>query len=208
MEMPPGQEQPGSVSFFIAHAQRRNPEAQVTAISLTRGYNPVDKSTTLTFGEPMTLDVDAPRTQQRELDRALVRQIGLGVEVNAAQATSAILYERCVRGQLEPAPIDDLQTAVFGVLSALGPDRCEPEALENPARATARTLRWLAKKDMLELRKGRVRPNREAILSQPPLDRTYKRLNPVKYLTNQILHLDEAVCEIRRQALEGLNASR
>ncbi|MCK5558108.1 MAG: hypothetical protein KAJ01_07010, partial [Candidatus Hydrogenedentes bacterium] len=42
---------------------------------------------------------------------------------------------------------------------------------------------------------------RERILSAPPVDHDYKKRNPVKYLANQVAHLEEVVSAVETRVL-------
>ena len=67
--------------------------------------------------------------------------------------------------------------------------------------AVNRTAKYLRKKGMLHLRAKTIVPICDAILSVPALDPRYKKRNPVKYLTNQILHMSEVTALIEEAVL-------
>ena len=65
-----------------------------------------------------------------------------------------------------------------------------------------RTLAYLERRGMLARRGDAVTLDEAAILSVPPLDSTYVKRNPVKYLTNQIMHLGDVI-ELLEEAAQS-----
>jgi len=201
MEYRDGVEEPGGVGFFLAHAQRGNPEAAVPAVPLSRTHNPVKKHDALVFGEPLYLAPNANREEQRDFDLRLVVAMAQGVEVNVAHLTSAILYLRCLHGLDGPVSVRVIENAIREVVDGLEGRYVDPAARNDLPRELKRTLRFLEKSGVLRRSGVRVFPHCQAILSAPPPDSGYRKANPAKYLTNQILHLGDVCAALERVVL-------
>jgi 1-acyl-sn-glycerol-3-phosphate acyltransferase len=196
-----GLDEPGAVSFFLQHVQRRKPEPPVAVVPLTRTYNPATRRSTVVVGEPQYLPAGAGREAQREFDFNLMKVLGDRVEVNAAHTVAALAYLRCLHAHPSEVPAAWFEDGTRRVLEAVRANRCvDPDSLNDAAGQVRRVLRWLAKSGMLERRGASVVLNREAILYAPAPDRDYRRRNPVKYLTNQILHLPDVVAALEEAA--------
>ncbi len=194
-------ERPGGISFFLHAVQARDAKARVSAMPAVRNFNPVSGHSSVIFGEEMFLPRGASRADQRAFDERLIERLGPLVEVNAAQVVSAILYTRCLHGLTAPIPTDELVRLTSGLFDALRHPYLDPEDKADLARAVRGTLRYLQKYGMLTMKRREVVPNTAAILATPALTKTFRKLNPVKYLTNQILHLGEITSLIESRTL-------
>lgn len=193
-------QEPGGVSFFIHHTQRRNEGLTVGAVPVVRTFNPVNKHSTMIFGPAQYLVRDADKEAQRDFDCRLVEVMAGLVEVNVAHVLSALLYLRCLHALTGPLPMDGLQNAVKEVLTETGHPYIHPENMEELPTMVRKTLAYLEKRSMLT-RKGRtVVPNAGAILNVPELNGSYRKQNAVKYLTNQILHLSGVTSLVEKKA--------
>jgi 1-acyl-sn-glycerol-3-phosphate acyltransferase len=193
MEYRDGIEEPGGVSFFLAQAQRSKPDVAVPAIPLARTHNPVTKQDALVFGKPQYLEPGAGREKQREFDLALAEVMGQLIEVNVAHLASAIIYLRCLHGLHGALSVTGLESSIREVVNGLQGRYVDPAAREDLPRAVKRTLKFLERRNMVQVIGGEILPNVEAVLATPPSGAKYKEANPVKHLVNQVIHLAD-VC--------------
>ena len=205
MEYRDGIEEPGGVSFFVVHAQRRSPELRIPAVPVARTYNPVTRSSVVAFAPPLFLETGASRDAQRDFDLALAVRIGDAVELHALHLVSAILYLRCLHGACGAVPEARLCAQTAAVVAAL-PDRLMDPALRaDPDAAVRAALRWLAKAGMVRHSAPGWQPDAPKILAAPALENDYRKRNPVKYHINQLLHFDDVVRLLNAEALRGLS---
>jgi hypothetical protein len=195
-------QRPGAISFFLHAAQGRDDRIVVSAVPAVRNYNPVTRHTSVIFGPEQFLRRGASRSEQRVFDERLIEVLGPLVELNAAQLVSAVLYTRCVHGRTGPIDVARLERIVADVFDATTHAYLDPEDTADVARAVRNTLRYLRKSGMLRMRRGRVFSDSPAILATPPLTTTFRKQNPVKFLTNQILHLGDVIASVERRVLE------
>ena len=200
MEYRDVRDEPGGVSFFLAHGQRGDTRVQVPAVPVTHTYNPATKVSVIAIGERQYLPPDADRTTQREFDLHLVEVMAELVEVHVPHVLSGILYLRCLHNQAGPLEKTWLETAVRNVIDATPNRLVDPNVRENLPREMRRTLKYLRSHSMIFTTRHTVIPNPETILAAPPIDKHYQKLNPVKYLTNQIIHLPDLCRAIERVA--------
>ncbi len=194
-------QEPGGVSFFIHQTQRRQPDVRVPAIPVVRTYNPVSKRSAMIIGEPVYLESDATRDIQRAFDIRLVVAMSQYFEINVPIVLSAVLYLRCLHALPNPVREEELTDIVARILEKTDHPYIDPEGLEQTALAVRQTITYLQKRKMLVRRGDAVECDVEAILSVPDLTSKYRLLNPVKYLTNQILHLGEVTGLIQDEVL-------
>ncbi len=192
--------EPGAVSFFLAQAQRRVSGPPVPAAPLARTYNPVSRRSAIAFGPPLHLSAEGGRGAQRALDYALAEAMGDLVEINAAQLAAALLHNRCLRGPGNVS-IAALSAAMNDIVRRVPDRHVDPALRDSPEHELRETLRYFQKRLMIRLRPGEVRPRRDAVLATPPLDKHYRKRNPVKYLANQLLHLPDVTAAIEDAAL-------
>jgi hypothetical protein len=171
--------------------QGRDDHIVVSAMPAVRNYNPVTRHTSVIFGPEQFLRRGSSRSEQRAFDERLIEVLGPLVEVNAAQLTSAAIYTHCIHGLTRQLTVERLVRIVTEVFDATTHAYLDPEDTADVGRAVRAALRYLKKRGMLEVRRGRVLPNVPAILDTPALTTKFREQNPVKFLTNQILHLGE-----------------
>jgi len=197
-----GVESPGSIAFFLAQAQRRNPALAVAAVPVGRTYNPVTGVSAVILGPPLYLAPGARREAQRELDDNLILAISELVEINTPHLLGGLLYLRCLHGLTAEISRDSLAQMVRAVLAALPAGRYVDPALDrDPAGEMSATLRYFRRAGMVRLAGNRVLCHRDAILHAPDLDVGYRAANPVKFSANQILHLPDVVAALEAAAL-------
>lgn len=193
---------PGAVSLFLHHAQRRRPERTASAVPMARTFNPVTKRSTFVFGAPQQLQADPSRAALREFDCHLVEVLASLVELNVPMVLSTLLYLRCLHGRTGPITDKALYEAVGAVFEATDHPYVNPADREDIGGACRQTIAYLHARGMLTHRAGEVSPKAQAILSVPKLDYSYRKHNAVKFLANQVVHLDDVVRLIDAQALE------
>ncbi|MBI5094877.1 MAG: hypothetical protein HZB26_20870 [Candidatus Hydrogenedentes bacterium] len=193
--------EPGSVSFFIAQAQRRNPDTRVAAVPITRTLNPVNNRSTIILGDPQYIEPGADRAAQRAFDFALMERLGDLVEVNAAHLLGGVIYLYCLHDRGGCVPISELESRVAAARDRITARYISAEAVSQLGAEIRCALAHFQARSMLQLSGDRVELNRDAILSAPEPDREYKEKNPVKFLVNQIVHLPDVVAAIEDAAL-------
>ena len=194
--------EPGGVSFFLNMIHRRDPEGTYSAVIAMRNYNPARDHSTVIFGPEQFLKDGATREEQREFDCSLVEIMSQYVEVCVPQILAAILYARCLHAQSGPMSIAVLQAAVRRVVEETDYPYFDEEDTADVDEAVHLSLTYFRKHKMLEVRGNEVCPDADRILSTPELTGKFKKMNPVKYLTNQILHLGELVELIQKITLK------
>ena len=192
---------PGGISFFLHALQNRDPDLKASAIPAARNYNLVTRHTSVIFGPEQILKRGASREEQRAFDSRLIEVLGHLIEINVTQILAALLYMRCLHGMKAPIAVDDLSEMVQGLIDETRHPYIDPEDAEDIPAAVDRTLRFFRKCGMLERNGAKVIPNVEKILSVPELTTKYRKENPVKYLTNQILHLGDVTALIEAKVL-------
>jgi hypothetical protein len=146
LEYREGIEEPGSVSFFLAQAQRKHPDLKVAAVAFARSFNPVTKHSTIAFGEPCFLETDAGREAQRAFDFDLIRRMGELVELHVPHALSLILYLRCLHGMPGTLEQDDVCERVLTLFRAVAAHRLvDPQAVPEMAGQVGRALPFFVK---------------------------------------------------------------
>lgn len=193
-------DEPGGCSFFVAQAQKANPHVRIPVTPIGRSYDPVTRETAVVFGAPHYLEPGADRKAQREFDLEIAAAIGELVEVNAAHLVAALLYLAALHGG--PMDLDEtaLSAAAAHVAAGLAAATAAPELQQQPQEACMAALAHFEKARMLRRNRDSLALDRDRILSCPPPDRTYRKLNPVKFQVNQILHLDAVIAAIEEQA--------
>jgi 1-acyl-sn-glycerol-3-phosphate acyltransferase len=193
-------QEPGGVSFFLNMVHRRDPEGKYGAAIAMRNYNPARDHTSVVFGPVQYLKDGATKDEQRDFDCQLVETMSQYVEVCVPQIVAAILYARCLHGMIDPIAVPELQRAVARVMDETTHPYLDEEDAEDVDEAVRLALAYFRKHKTLEIRGESVYPDAEQILSTPELTGKYKKMNPVKYLTNQILHLGDLVELIQVEA--------
>ncbi len=195
-----GMTEPGSVAFFQAQAQRRRPDPRVPAVPFARSHHPVSTVSCIVFGEALELPEKADREQQRALDFALLERIGGLLEIHLPHLLCGILYLRALHGRREPVARAALGQALTRTRDALTHPYVDPRAFECFEEEFTGALRYLGKHGMLVARGAEIVPRYEAILTNPPLDSKYRKRNPVRYYSNQLLHLASVCDTLEREA--------
>lgn len=197
LEVHTGGDEPGSVAFFLAQAQRRNPGLAVPGVPVGRTFNPIKKVSAVIVGEPRFLEPNARREAQRDFDAALLCDLSDLVELHMLHFLSMFIYLQCLHDRPLTLDTKELTAIVRRMLEALRHRYTDPALDTSFDDDLAQALRYLAQLKMLTRQRDRVTLNREAILDCPEMDTRYRTANPVKYHVNQILHLSDvvAVCE-------------
>jgi len=193
-------QEPGSASFFVAQAQRGHQEGlDVAVVPLTRTWNIATGKDTVVLGHPLRLPPRASREEQRALDFALVEAIAENVTVTATQIAAGILYLRALHGLPETMQRKEFDEKARAVVERITDHYVDPQAHSDLAGEVSAALRHFGKAGLVHLSRAVIRLDRSKVLATPPLDRTFRKLNPVKYSLNQILHFADVT-----QALEEI----
>ncbi len=192
---------PGAISFFLHSLQSRDRDIKVSAVPSSRNYNPITKHTSVVFGPEQFLKPGASREERSAFDHRLIEVMAGLIEINAAQVLAALLYTRCLHGMTAPIAVSDLKELVGGILRETQHPYVDPEDLADVPFAVDRALRYFKKRGMLDRKDSKITPKAPAILSVPALTIEYRKENPVKYLTNQILHLSEVTAHVEQKVL-------
>lgn len=193
MEYREGIEEPGGPSFFAAQAQRSRPDLRVPIVPIARSYNPATRKTTVSFGAPLYLGPNVDRAAQRALDYQLIEAMEGCLEIHVSHLVATLLYAHRLHQRQPPIRIADIEKALRRVLAAIPNRRVDPAGQTDLLREIRATLRYFARHGMLDVRDDLVYPKDAAILAAPPLDRSYRDANPVKFLANQIAHMQDVV---------------
>jgi 1-acyl-sn-glycerol-3-phosphate acyltransferase len=206
-----GIEEPGGVSFFLSHGGRRAGKP-IPAVPLARTHNPVTGVSTVVMGAPCYLPDGAGREAQRDFDLMLAVEISSLTQVHALHAVCLSLYLRCLHGLPQNIALEDLVRDVEQILRQASEHHYTQDG-DRAQGATRDALRWLEKQGMLMLRSGPdgpcVEANASAILATPALDTRYRKLNPVKFYCNQVMHFQDVVAAAEERVLgRGNEAQR
>jgi 1-acyl-sn-glycerol-3-phosphate acyltransferase len=230
MEVPPPLEL-GKVSFFAATAQReryskggRNVTAPVAMVPTGISFNPISKKTTLVFGEAVYLEPDrpdkkVPRTVLNEFDHELLRLVSRLVEINLVQlAALYLLHYVWHAGSVKEWHGQGiyLRKAVFKTeLAEIARTMKQDgslllgDSLDSEFSGTFKRVEKLfTRRDMVEPIGDALLLHHDRILAAPPVDREYRKRNPVKYFANQIAHFQEIVSLVEERVLRTVGAER
>jgi 1-acyl-sn-glycerol-3-phosphate acyltransferase len=193
--------EPGAVSFFLAHAQRRRGEP-VPAVPLVRTVNLVERSNTLIFGRPQYLPLDNDRQSQRAFDRRLAVTMSDLVEVNVPQVACALLYLRALHHQPAHLLKEELTSMLREVFRRLTHPYIAPAVGQDLAGALTMTLAYLRRHGLVEMHGKSLQLLPEQWLGPPPADGRYRNHSPARYMINQITHLEQVIKPIQEVVLE------
>ncbi len=194
--------EPASVSLFIRHARRRGARRDMPVVPMARTYNPVSERTAVVFGKPLTMPAWTGRHDERAFDLELAARMGDLVEINVPHIVSGLLYLRALHNLAEPPAVEQLDQTVANVLGQIKHRHIDPAAC-GPTRRdeVIRTLDFLENRGMLRVRNAKVIVDTNVVLCAPPLDKTYRRANPLKHIMNQVIHLRDLKAALERCAL-------
>lgn len=193
MEFREGFDEPGGVSFFLIHGERRCGQP-IPCVPIARTHNVITRKSAVVISPPRYLDPRASREAQRQFDFDLAVAIGELVEVNLIHLVSGLLYLRALHARDTRIAPEALLGAVRRVVAGLPDTRHRDPALAHvDVRAVRDVLRLFSRRGLIRREGAVFRLLPEAVLCAPPLDTKYLRRNPVKYHVNQILHLGDVV---------------
>ncbi len=230
MEVPPPLEL-GKVSFFAVTAQRErytkrggNVAAPVAMVPTGISFNPISKKTTLVFGKAVYLESDppdkkVPRAVLNEFDHDLLRLVSRLVEINLVQLASLyLLHYAWHAGSLKEwhGQGIHLKKAVFASdlaeiarVMKLNDGLLLGDSLDSEFSVTLKRVEKLfTRRDMIEPIGDGLLLHQDRILAAPPVDREYRKRNPVKYYANQIAHFQEVVSLVEERVLRTVDAER
>ena len=184
-------QEPGSLSFFLAMIQRKQKDGVFSAVPVGRNYNPVRNQTAMIYGPEQFLDPKATKDEQRDFDFHLVEVMSELVEICVVQIISALLYTIALHHRAEAISQEQMHAWVNELWeSDLHPWWDEEDNKDVDGSVNA-SLAYLEKHGMIQQRGDQIHLNTEAILHAPALESDYINVNPVKYFTNQNLHLGD-----------------
>ena len=185
----------GSVGFFLAHAQSGHPELQIPAVPMARAFNPATKCSTIVFGPPHYLEMEGTRSpdraRQRAFDFALFQAMADLVEVNAAHLVATMFYLNALHGCSNSLEMSVLQENVRKIAEILQNRYVDPALTTQPDAEVEQVVTYLGEKGIVTRSGGSIILDHKAILTVPSAEVSYRRANPIRYLTNQILHLPD-----------------
>lgn len=196
----------GSVAFFLAHAQNGHPDLKIPAVPMARSFNPATQYSTIVFGPPRYLEMEPgkrspDRMEQRAFDYLLFEDMANLVELNAAHLVAAYCYLNALHRKSAQVPLEKMQHTIQHVLETTRHGYIDPLLVQQPEAETAFVIAYLEKKQFLTQNNGILHLNHEAILLAPTPEMPYRRTNPVRYLTNQILHLTNVLDQVEAHLL-------
>ena len=193
MDYRPGYEEPGAVSFFVAHAQRRGEGQPVPVSPMARTYNPMTGVSAVIFGPALTLAPGADRVAQRAFDEELSARIGDLIEINVLDLVSMLIYVRLVHhlpAEFSRLALDSACRELHRRLSGRWTDPALEQDFSGQLNAA---LRYLEKTGMLVCSADAVQVQVAAVAHLPDLDTRFRTRNPVRFHANQVLHLADVV---------------
>ncbi len=231
MELPPGLDELGKISFFASMAQRerysKHGADRVTLVPMVPigvSFDPTVKKTTLVFGEPVYLTSDPPnkkihRTVLTEFDSQLVRSVSRLVEVNMAHLSALYLLHYAWHCGAQPdrngQDIYLERKVLAGDIAEIISDVKKKGGLLLGDSLTSELDSELRKVEKLFAHRSMIKKtgegfllSRDRVLSAPLVDREYRKRNPVKYLSNQVAHLEEIVSAVETRVLKTVGVHR
>lgn len=189
------------VAFFLAQTQTRHSDWRVPAVPLVRTFNPARHNSVVVFGPPLYLEPDADRERQRAFDEELTARLGGLVEIHATHLVCALLYLWCLHGRGPELTINALCEACRDIRDSLRGCHVHPGLFARLEREVRDALRYLRRRGMVHMKRGRIFPDFVRVLDCPPLDTKYRKRNPVRFFANQLLHLPEVTRTIESAAV-------
>lgn len=196
-------QEPGGVSFFLAGAQRRNPDTPVAAIPVARTRNLATNMNTIVLGPAQYLDAGAGRAAQREFDANLVGAMADLVEINAAHVVAGLLYLKALHGQIAPFDERAIEQSLPRIWPKVSRRLIDPLALNDGPKEVHRALDLFERCKFIERRGSLVVPRPARILSVPEPGTVYRKAQPLKYTVNQIVHFQDFIGALEDEVLQN-----
>ena len=174
MEFREGFDEPGGVSFFLVHGQRRSGK-RIPCVPIARTHNHMTWKSAVVIGPPRYLPVDASREAQRQFDFQLAAAIGDLIEINVFHLLSGLLYLHALHARGNAVTVDALATAIGDIAARWPRERYLDPAIHgaNPAALRSeirRAVKYLARSGVVALTGDTVALDREKLLAVPELD--------------------------------------
>ena len=193
--------EPGSISFFLAMTQRKAKDGVFSAVPVSRNFNPVRNHTAMVYGPEQFLDATATREEQRAFDLRMIEEMSKLVEISVVQVISASLYTVALHALAESVPAATLESWVRSIRESSTHPWWDEEDDADLGEAIRLALGWLEERGMIRLDGDNIALNTQKFLFAPGLESDYFAQNPVKYLTNQTLHLGEHIEAVQATVL-------
>lgn len=193
MDYRPGYEEPGAVSFFVAHAQGRGEGQPVPVSPMARTYNPITGVSAVIIGPALTLAPGADRVAQRAFDEELSTRIGDLIEINVLHLLSMLIYVRLVHHLPAEVSRRALDAACRDLHRRLSGRWTDPALEQYFSGQLEVALRYLEKTGMVVCDADVVQVQEAAVVHLPDLDTRFRTRNPIRFHANQVLHLADVV---------------
>lgn len=196
-------DEPGSIAFFLAQAQRKNPDLAVPAVPVGRTYNPVKNVSAVIVGQPRALPNGARRAAQRSFDDTLFTDISDLVEIHALHLLCGILYLHCRHEMSGPIARGDLAAQGRAILEKIAGRYIDPALPADLDHDLERALAYLKRLGAVQYDGRAATPHRDAILAPRPHTTRFRLENPVQYHVNQIVHLADIMAALEDAVRAG-----
>ena len=163
------------------------PALPVVPAGITR--HPVSRGVTVAFGKPIPIEARSDPTVLSAQNDMICAAIGDLVEVHTVHLAAALLWTMSIHGR------DRLSTrrlihSVLDWLAASTHPVIHPELRREPEAACQRACRYFARRGYIRLSGNEIILRQARINICPPWNTAYRKMNPVRYWTNQIRHLN------------------
>jgi len=195
-------DEPGSMAFFVAQAQRKDPSLSVPAVPVGRTYNPIKNVSAVIVGKPRYLEHGARRDAQRAFDEALFTDISDLVEIHTLHVLCGILYFRCHHQRVTPLALNTLEEQCRKVLEGMEGHYLDPALPAALNVELPHALRYLQLHRMLTFDGERIAVDRDAILADCRPSPRFRIECPVQYHVNQIVHFEDVMALVEDTVLD------
>jgi len=189
LEYRPGEiEAPGSPAALAAVGARVAGLSALPVVPAGITRHPVSGGVTVTFGEPMAIEARTDPAGLARKNAVLCAAIGELVEVHAVHLTAALLWTMSVHGR-NRLSTHRLVHSVTDWVASNARAVVHPELWREPEAASLRACQYFVRQRCVGLAGNEIILRRERTDVCPPWTTAYRKINPVRYWTNQILHL-------------------
>jgi len=189
IEYRPGEENthgdPAALAALAARVAGK-PEIPVIPMGITR--HPILRQVTVAFGSPIRVASRGDASELAARNQEICHAIGLLTEVHAVHLVAAIIWALCTHHR-KSFP---LKTVVHAVMDWAASPPCplvHPELIREPESACRRACAYFARLGYLRIAGREIYPRESRVNNCPPWTTGYRRANPVRYWTNQVLHI-------------------
>jgi len=195
--------EPGGAAFFLGMAQRKKKDIIVSVVPVSRNYNPVRDHTCMIHGEEVFLPPKAGKEEQRAFDFSVVEKIAELAEICVPQVVAAFIYTVCVHHLSDSISDSLIKEWVKKVRADSTHPYWDEEDDVDLNAAVEMSLIFLHECRMLDYKNGIVSLFTDKILTVPEPEVRLMKINPIQFLTNQLLHLAEVTNDIQDVVLSS-----